>query len=115
MFRLAEEIEQRRHEIDVTSRMGNAFAACLSREANEQWNARGFFEHCFFPKKMMRAEAVAVIAGVNNDRVVSQAASFKAGQDGADALIHERHQPEIALLDASVFFRRDPKEQLKRQ
>src|SRR5437867_1519057 len=115
MIRLAEKIKQRRYETDVTNRLLNGFGACLTRKSNQERNARCFFEHCFFPKKMMRAQAVAVVARVHNNRVVGQAASFNAGEDCANALIYQCDQPEIALLDTPVFLRGDAKEQLSLQ
>src|SRR6266542_1660115 len=64
---------------------------------------------------MMRAQAVTMIARMHNDRAVSQIPSFKAGEDGANALIHQRNQAEIALLDTPVFLRSDAKKQLSRE
>src|ERR1043166_5874487 len=63
----------------------------------------------------MRAQTVAMVARVHNNRVVSQATSFKAGEDGANALIHQRNKPEIALLDTSIFLGSDPEKQLHGQ
>src|SRR4030095_177316 len=99
MFGLAKKIQQRRHKIDVTDWLLDGFGACLTRKPNEERNARGFFEHGFFSEKMMRTQAVAMIACVHNNRILSQTASFQAGEDGANALIHQRYQAEIALLD----------------
>jgi hypothetical protein len=112
MARLAEKIEQRRHEIDVAYRLRDHFRARLPRQSNQPRNARGFLKHCLLPEEMVRAEAVAMVARVNNDRVVSQAESFQTRQNCADALIDQRHQPEIPLFDAAVFVRRNSKEQL---
>ena len=64
---------------------------------------------------MMRAEAVAVVAGMYDDRLVSQTASFQTSKNRADALIDQRHKAKVPLFDASVFFERDPEEQLTRQ
>src|SRR5262245_48057946 len=115
MVGLAEKIKQRRHEIDVTDWLPNSPGTCLTRNPDQQGNTRSFFKHCFFPKEMMRPQAVAMIARVHNDRVVSQLASFKAGKDGANALIYQRNQAEITLLDTPVFFRRDAEKQLSWQ
>src|SRR5437660_6920851 len=64
---------------------------------------------------MMSAQAVAMVACVHNNRVIGQAASVNAGEDGANALIYQCDQAEIALLDTPVFPRGDAKEQLNRQ
>src|SRR5437867_13247893 len=98
MIRLAKKIEQRRHEIDVTHRLRNDFAAFLTRQPDQVRNARGFFEHYLFPEQMMRAEAVAVVARVHDDRFVSQAVSFQAIQTGTDALIYQRDRPELSTI-----------------
>src|SRR6266568_901511 len=73
----------------MTHWLRNYFTARLVRQPNQQRNARGFFEHCFFPEKVMRAKAVAVVARMHNDRVLVQAEPFQAAKNGADALIHE--------------------------
>ena len=70
MIWLAEKIKQRWHKIDVTDWLLNSLSACLTREPDQERNARGFFEHCFFPEQVMRAQAVAMIARVHNDRVI---------------------------------------------
>src|SRR5438046_1066649 len=115
MIRLAEEIEQCRYKIDVTDWLLNGFAPCLTWQPDQERNARGLFEHCFFPKEMMRAQAVAVVARVHDNRVLSQTESLKAGEDAADALVNQRNEPEVALFNAAIFFRCDPKEQLSGQ
>src|SRR2546423_8443277 len=95
--------------------MRNHLLPRLAREPNQPWNARGFFEHGFFPEKMMRAQAVAVVARVHHDRVLTQATSFQTAKDRADTLIDQRDQAEVTLLDATVFIRCNPEEQLNRQ
>src|SRR4029077_3065183 len=100
---LPEKFEQRRYEIDMTHCLRNHFAAPLIGQPNQQRNARSFFEHCFLPEDMMRAKAVAVVARVHNDRIASQAASFKTFENCANASINEHNQPEITLFDAAVF------------
>src|SRR5437867_6956570 len=64
---------------------------------------------------MMRAQAIAVVARVNNNRVITQAQSFQATKNRADALINQRHQAEVPLLDAPIFFGRNPEKQLSGQ
>ena len=63
----------------------------------------------------MRAQAVAVIASVHNDRVITQAQSFQATKNGAYASVHQRDEAEVALLNTAVFLRSDAKKQLSRQ
>src|SRR5215468_6684164 len=115
MVRLAEKIKQGWHEIDVTDWLPNSFDARLTRESNQEGNPRGFFKHCLFPKEMVRTQTVAMIARVHDDRIFNQVASFEAGEDSANALIHQRNQAEIALLDTPVFFWSNTKEQLSMQ
>src|SRR6266496_738058 len=115
MVWLAEKIKQRWHKIDVTDWLLNSFDARLTRKPNQQGNTRGFFEHCFLPEEMMRAQAVAMIARVHNDRSVSQVPSFKAGEDSANALIHQRNQTEITLFNTPIFLRGDAKKKLSGQ
>jgi hypothetical protein len=62
----------------VTDRTLDSFGAGLTREPDQEGNTRGFFEHCFFPEQVMRAQAIAMIARVNNDRVISSDQSFQA-------------------------------------
>ena len=64
---------------------------------------------------MMRAKAVAMIARVHDNRIASQAASFNTVENRPYASINERNQTQVALLDAAVFFGRNPKKQLSRQ
>src|SRR5207247_8916728 len=105
MIRLAEEIEQCRYKIDVTDWLLNGFAPCLTWQPDQERNARGLFEHCFFPKEMMRAQAVAVVARVHDNRVLSQTESLKAGKDGADALLNQRHVPNVPFGYAWILLR----------
>src|SRR5215469_1651103 len=64
---------------------------------------------------MMRAEAVAVVACMNDDRVVPQAASLQTIKDRANALIDQCDQTQIMLFDAAVFVMCNPKKQLSRE
>src|SRR5262249_21044639 len=96
----------------MTDCLANSLGPCLTREPDQKGNTRSFFEHCFLPEKMMRAQAVAMIARVHNNCVVSQVPSFEAGQDGANTLIHQRDKPEITLLDTPIFLRGNTEEQL---
>ena len=59
---------------------------------------------------MMRAEAVAVVARVHHDRIFRQAAPFQTTKNRADALIDQRDQAEVTLLDAAGFLRCDAEE-----
>ena len=59
---------------------------------------------------MMRAEAVAVVARVHHDRVLLYAALFQTTKNCTDALIDQRDQAEVTLLDAAVFVRGNPEE-----
>jgi hypothetical protein len=115
MIRLTEEVKQRWHKIDVTHRVRNSFARSLARQPNQEWNTCGFFEHCFFSEEMMGAQAVAVVARVHDNSIVSQTESFDAGEDGTNALIHQRNQAEITLLNTPIFLRSDAKKQLSGQ
>ena len=63
----------------------------------------------------MRAQAVAVVARVHDNSVVSQTESFEAGENGTNALINQCNQSEIALFDAPIFLGSDAKKQLSRQ
>src|SRR5436305_3848915 len=89
--------------------------ACLTRQVNQKWNARGFLEHCFFPEELMRAETVAMIARVHHDCIAIQAASFNTFKNRAYASINERDQTQITLFDTPVFFGRNTKKKLGRQ
>src|SRR6266480_6943850 len=115
MARLAKKIKQRRHKIDVTDWLRNGFGTCLTKDSNQQRNMGSFLEHCFFPEQMMRAQAVAMIACVHNDRVFGQVTSFKTGKDGSNALIHQRNQAKVTLFDTPIFLRGDAEKQLSRQ
>src|ERR1044072_1444904 len=95
--------------------MLDSFGAGLTREPDQEGNTHGFFEHCFFPEKMMRAKAVAMIACVHNNRMITQTRSFQATKNGADALVHQCDEPEITLLNTAVFLRSNSKKQLSRQ
>src|ERR1700756_1010752 len=109
MVWLPEKIKQRWHKIDVTDWLWDTRGACLSRKPNQQRNACGFFELCFFYEKMMRAQAVAVIACVHNDRVITQAQSFQATKNGAYTSVHQGNQTKIPLLNTAVFLKADAK------
>ena len=62
---------------------------------------------------MMGAQAIAVVARVHDNGVLSQTESFEASENGTNALIHQRNQAEITLLNTPIFLRGDAKKQLR--
>ena len=60
--RLTEEVEQRRHPVDVTYRTRNDFAIALTGQSNQQRNTRGFFKHYLFAEQMMIESSARVLA-----------------------------------------------------
>src|SRR5437763_13741045 len=64
---------------------------------------------------MMGAQAIAVVARVHDNGVLSQTESFEASENGTNALIHQRNQAEITLLYTPIFLRGDAKKQLSGQ
>src|SRR4029453_7988695 len=52
---------------------------------------------------MMGAQAIAVVARVHDNSVLSQTESFEASENGTNALIHPRNHAEITLLNTPIF------------
>src|SRR6266487_3489266 len=96
----------------MTHRLRNDLAAFLTGQPNQIRNSYRFFEHDLFPEEMMRSQGVSVVARMHDHGIVTQAESFQAREDGTDALIDQRDQPEVSLFDAFIFVRGDPKKKL---
>jgi hypothetical protein len=56
---------------------------------------------------MMRTKAVAMVACVHDNRVITKIASFETLENRADALIYQGNKAEVPLFDAPVFVGRD--------
>ena len=83
MVRLAENIKQRRHEIDVTDSLLNGLRRVFAQEAESTEERVWPLRTLFLSRRGDARQAVAVIARVHNDRVITQAQSFQATKNGA--------------------------------
>ena len=82
--------------IDVAYRLGDRLPLADTRAGNDHGHARRLFiEHGLAPQTAS-AEVVTMVAGIDDQRVVSQARPLEFAQHLANVFVHERNQSTVA-------------------